>query len=100
MEKDVGSDKGQSCRVVGFALDQLPFAGFRGFRLGRFLSKPKPVCETMGSCFVEGDTGIDVGLGSRLSSDPRFALSPEVVVSLSSTVMALSSSASGILEVL
>jgi len=55
----VGSDKGQSCRVVGFALDQLPSAGFRGFRLGRFLSKPKPVCETMGSCFVEGDTGID-----------------------------------------
>jgi hypothetical protein len=44
--------------------------------------------------------GIDVGLGSRLSSDPRIALSPKVVVSLSSTVMALSSSASGILEVL
>ncbi len=54
----------------------------------------------MGSCFVEGDMGIDVGLGSRLSSDPRIALSPKVVVSLSSTVMALSSSASGILEVL
>jgi hypothetical protein len=53
--------------VVGFGLDQLPSPGFRGVRLGWFLSKPKPVCEMMGSGFVEGDMGTDVGLGLRLS---------------------------------
>jgi hypothetical protein len=58
----------------------------------------------MGSSLVEGDTGTNVGLGSRLvtglrlSSDPGFALSLEVAVSSSSKVMALFSSATGDLE--
>jgi hypothetical protein len=79
--------KAEVSRVVGFGLDQLPSMGFRGVRLGRFLSKPKPVCEKMGYGFVEGDTGTDVGLGlrlvvgPRLSLDPGFAPSPEVAVS-------------------
>jgi hypothetical protein len=89
--------------VVGFGLDQLP--SVRGVRLGWFLSKPKLVGEKVGSGFVEGNTGTHVGLGSRLvagprfSSDPESALSHEVAISSSSMVMALSSSASKILEV-
>jgi len=63
--------------VVGFGLDQLPYAVFRGVHLGRFLSKPKPDCETMGSAFVEGDTGTDVGMGLRLIVGPRLSSDPE-----------------------
>jgi hypothetical protein len=59
----------------------------------------------LGSGFVEGDTGTNVGLGSRLvadprlSSDPESAPSPEVVASSLSKVMALFSSATMDLEV-
>jgi hypothetical protein len=89
--------KAEVGQVIGFGLDQLPSAGFRGVRLGRFLSKPKPVCEMMGSGFVKGDTSTDVSLGSRLvegprlSSDPESTPSLEVVVSSSSKVMTFSS---------
>jgi len=43
---------------------------FKDVRLGRFASKPKLVCEKMGSGFVEGDVVTDVGLGSGLGAGP------------------------------
>jgi hypothetical protein len=104
--------KAEVGQVVGLGLDQIPSAGFRGVRLGCFLSKPKPVCETMGSGFVEGDAIMDVGLGSRPVAGPRFssdtgsASSLEVakgsqawLVSSPSTVITLSSCATRGLEV-
>lgn len=69
--------------VVGFGLDQLPIVGFKGVHLGRFASKPKLVCEEMGSGFVKGDLVMDAdqvrdpGWVPRFSLDCGSASSPE-----------------------
>jgi hypothetical protein len=53
--------KAEVGQVVGFGLDQLSIVGFKGVHLGRFASKPKLVCEKMGSGFVKGDSVMDAG---------------------------------------
>jgi hypothetical protein len=95
--------KAEVGRVVSFELAQLHSADFRGVRLGRFKSKTKSACEKLGSVFVEGVSGTDVGLCStvavpRLSSVSGSAPSPVAAVSLPSKVNVLISSATGVLE--
>jgi hypothetical protein len=87
--------------VVGYWLDHLPTVGFKGFRLGWFTSKPKLVCEKMGSSL-----GLAPGAGPRVFSDlgsvsfPEDVVGPQArLVSSPSTVKALSSFATRDFEV-